>query len=617
MQPNTQGKQYQLFSSRIFAIFVLCCLGIVIYSNTIDCVFYPDDNEALLRIGHPKWSIWSIDRLWHSNPTRFITSLSLALNYQFSPLDVSGYHMFNIAIHLGCAILVWWISLLTFKTPAIAGKCIVDRANLIAFFTGLVFLTHPVQIQAVTYIIQRSTSMSTLLCLLSLIFYIKARLSQKKAQAAHIPVFYYAGSLTIGAMAVLTKATAAILPFVILLYEFFFLKTEKGINRRRLMFFFVIVILMIITVGYLSGGLNLLKANSTESAYYYRLTQPRALLTYMRLLFIPIKQNFDYNYPVTRTIFEPAILISIFIIVLVFIIAIGTFSRHRLISFGIFWFFLSLLTTNLISREDIMNEHRLYMPMVGYSFFLTNTIYYLFTKRNEKSMALTLSAIIIFYSVLTYNRNFVWKNEITLWGDTVRKSSNKERPYINLGNAYARMGDFDRAIESYNKAMGAGSRYMPLAYYNRGNAYKQKGDIGKAISDYTMAIESEDNHGLAYSNKYKAYYNRGNAYRENGDLERAINDYTKAIELNSTYLYAYYSRGSIYEIKGELDRAISDYDKAITRSPVYGYGYLSRARAYFKKKDYGKGNADVRRAEESGIKISKKFLEKLKGTGKE
>jgi uncharacterized protein with ParB-like and HNH nuclease domain len=74
--------------------------------------------------------------------------------------------------------------------------------------------------------------------------------------------------------------------------------------------------------------------------------------------------------------------------------------------------------------------------MAGFSMFLVVSAYYLIGNKNLRLMAVLLLTIVSVYSILTYNRNFVWKNEFTLWDDVIRKSPSKGRAYIERGNAY-------------------------------------------------------------------------------------------------------------------------------------------------------------------------------------
>lgn len=116
--------------------------------------------------------------------------------------------------------------------------------------------------------------------------------------------------------------------------------------------------------------------------------------------------------------------------------------------------FLTLFPeSSIIPIRDVIFEHRLYLPMVGYSFFLVSSMYYLFEDKSVKTMAIILLTIVACYSTLTYARNFVWKDEFSLWNDVIRKSPRKARPYNSRGLAYDRKGDPDLAMADYNRAI--------------------------------------------------------------------------------------------------------------------------------------------------------------------
>ena len=96
-------------------------------------------------------NIHHLQNIWNFWPTRFVTYFSFAFNYLFGGLNVFGYHVFNLMVHLISAALVWLLTLLTFSTPVMKEEKIARHADVISLFAGLVFVAHPVQTEAVTY----------------------------------------------------------------------------------------------------------------------------------------------------------------------------------------------------------------------------------------------------------------------------------------------------------------------------------------------------------------------------------------------------------------------------------------------------------------------------------
>ena len=565
---NSSGKSVY---PRLLAVIILCCLGIIIYSNTFQNSFQFDDVSYVvknLNIRNPA----DLGAIWHNWPTRFITFLSFALNYHFGRLDLLGYHLVNLIIHITTSVLIWWLIHLTFSTAVMRKDKISSHSDLIALLVALIFLCHPIQTESVTYICQRFASLTGLIYLLSLTLYVKSRLSEISGDSISKTRFLYVLSLSFGIVAMFTKEHAFTLPFMVVLYELCFLMKDRRIRWNKILpFLFILSIIPILLITTKPPTFVDIERMSEQpvAGRYYLLTQLRVMVTYIRLLFIPLNQNLDYDYPVSRSLAEPATLASAILLVAILVFAIRNLSRYRLISFGIFWFFLTLLPeSSVVPLGDLIFEHRLYLPSVGYSLFLVSAAYYLIGKKSLRSMTAILLMVVTFYSILTYSRNFVWREPFTLWNDAVLKSPQKAR-----------------------------------SYYGRGNAYFDKGNISQAISDYAKAIEINPEY-------VDAYYNQGNAYR--GNISQAISNYTKVIEIDPNHFLAYNNRAGAYFKKGNLDQAISDCTKAIEINPEYADAYNNRGLAYFIKKEYDKSWKDVHKAEELGYKVNPRFLSGLK-----
>ncbi len=552
--------------ARFLAIVSLCVLGILVYSNTFHSPFQFDDYEEIVEnvsIRNLR-DLKSIRNYW---PTRFITYLSFAFNYRFNQLRVPGYHLGNLIIHLTSAILTMWFILLTFSTPALKDKEISGYAKPIAFMGSLLFMVHPVQTEAVTYIYQRTASLAALFYLASLSLYVKARLLQNQRSHSLIPGFCYASSIVSAFLGMFTKELVITLPLMILLYEFCFLRAGNKINWKYIVPYLVILLIIPVTMlsstSATSGMMKKLAEGAGEiSRSHYFLTQFRVVVTYLRLLFVPLSQNMDYDYPVSKTLFEMSTLGSVSVLLFILTAGILLFRRYRLISFCIFWFFLTLsVESSVIPLMNVIFEHRLYLPMVSYSIFLPVILYYLCRRiitSYELGMRLwqiILLVVITLYSVLAYTRNEVWKSEFSLWDDTVNKSPGKARPYNNRGIAYGNRGEHDKALSDFNSALRISPNYAD-AYNSRGVAYARTGKHDKAISDFDHALRSNPKYA-------KAYYNRGTSYFEKGKFDKAISDFSRALGINSNYAKAYYNRGAAYLRKGEFDKAVSDFDKAL------------------------------------------------------
>ncbi len=629
----------KLSKSRVFVALVYVLLTFLTYSNTFQSSFHLDDRPSIVYNFNIR-NITNLRQIWDFWPTRFVTYLSFALNYLFGQLNPFGYHLVNLIVHLTCGFLVWWLVLLVFSAPILKEERFTKPAPIIAFFTGLIFLIHPVQTQAVTYIVQRATSLAGMFCLASLCLYLRWRLSPP----GRTTKICYTASLVTGLLAIFSKESAIILPFLLLFSETFLFPSERKSAKKSLAPFLVLVLVIPFTMA-VTGSVSFKEMRrSCEGPvgilpFHYLLTQFRVVVTYLRLLFLPINQNLDYDYPVFRTLWTPPVLLSLALLMALLTTGFKLRKNHPLFSFAIFFFFLSLLPeSSFIPIRDVIFEHRLYLPLFGYALFLVGLLSYLLRRKSSLTLLVILSLLTTGYAGATYQRNKVWRNEITLWEDAVKKSPFKPRAHTNLGLAYDAAGEFDRALAEYSRALQINPEYAE-AYCSRANTYYYLGEYQKAINDYNRAIALKPYRADFYFSRgfargktgdlkgaisdwtetlrldrycAEAYYNRGFAYYLMADLTQAIADYTSALTIYPKYRDAYYNRGVAYAKKGEVGKAIEDFNRTIALSPQYAEAYYNRSLAYFLAGDYARAHSDLKKAEELGYQPNPQFLEMLR-----
>jgi protein O-mannosyl-transferase len=212
-RPPGSILQSGILNRPLFHAVLIILLGLMIYSNTFHVPFQFDDLPVIKQSASLP-ETFSLSAFLEGN--RSIGYLSFALNYAVHGLSVEGYHFVNIAIHLTNALLLYILVIVSFITPVLRDTVPKDRERAIALVSSLLFVCHPVQTQAVTYIVQRFTSLAAMFYLLSLILYVKARTLSRPA--------IYVLSLLCAVLAMKTKEIAFTLPFVIALYEAMFFR---------------------------------------------------------------------------------------------------------------------------------------------------------------------------------------------------------------------------------------------------------------------------------------------------------------------------------------------------------------------------------------------------------
>jgi tetratricopeptide (TPR) repeat protein len=264
------------------------------------------------------------------------------------------------------------------------------------------------------------------------------------------------------------------------------------------------------------------------------MTQFSVIGTYIRLLFLPIHQNLDYDYPINYSLLTARAVGSVLFLFVLWMTAVllyrasrkGSDSGLSLISFGIFWFFLTIaVESSVIPITDVIYEHRVYLPSVG-AVLSFSTLFYMISNRYLKNHrgrtpVLLAAMVIILLASATYCRNKVWADPVTLWQDVVIKSPGKARGYNNLGAALSDSGRKDEAVAVLKKAISINPDHAE-AYYNIGRIYLVSSEqTDEAIRMLRRAIEIAPDYPDAYVNLAAAYL-RARRFREAAELMEMV-----------------------------------------------------------------------------------------------
>ena len=666
-QRNASGWAEAIFMRPFIHVLLVIVLGFLVYSNTFKVPFAFDDQlvisqnigiKDLKQFLGPSLPLKDHLTNFLQGSSRHIGFLSFALNYKVHGLQLTGYHVVNLMIHLTSALLVYGLVLLTFRTPFAADfsqRGVVSHSSLprlLALFTALLFVSHPVQTQAVTYIVQRLTSLATLFCLASLVLYIRARLAGGGLVTRYV---CYGTSIIAAVVAMKTKEISFTLPFMIILYEVMFFQGEL---KRRILYlvpFFLTAFLIpfsvlgiqIFSAGGLSGGVatgglaavDAVVRLASFTRWDYLFTQFRVIVTYIRLLFFPVNQNLDYDYPLYRTFFNPEVVLSFLFLLALF--GLGVYLLYastskeksgrfwlRAVSFGIFWFFATMsVESSIIPIADLIFEHRVYLPSVGFFMALMFGVGCISATSLSRARLIgkafvpVMILVVLALSAATYARNTVWRDGVTLWEDMARKSPGKVRPHYGLGLQYALRERFDDAVreyqavirinpdhlESYNdlaaidikrnrlddaaKTLQAAFKISPgypEGHLNMGVIYEKQGRLDDALREYQAATPT----GVwNRETPVRARSNMGVIYEKQGRLADAAREHQAALKLDPDFADAHSNLASVYERQGALDNAISEYKIAIELNPDYARAYHRLGIIYLRMKKIDEAKA--------------------------
>jgi len=546
---------------------LLAVVVILIYADTLTTPFIFDDLVNIQKNPHIRVPTLSFENLaWagFNSPEgrRPVANISFALNYYFNGYNLVGYHALNILIHLTCGILLYFLAQATLQTPALRLR--YEKFGWIPFVTVFIWMVHPLQTQSVAYIVQRMNSMAAMFYVLSMLFYVKFRLST--ASRAKWPLL--AGCVIAALLAFGTKEITATLPIFILLYEWYFFQelSSQWAKRNFLLLGGVFLLFIIIALVYLDYNpvAKILKGYEIRDFTPVQrvLTQFRVVIFYISLLLWPnpSRLNLDHDFALSYSLLSPATtLMAITAIIGLIAFAILTARKEPLLSFGIIWFFGNLMIESSIIGLELVFEHRNYLPAM---FAILAIVALAFRcLKHALPVALALSLVGALFCVWTYERNKVWADEITLYRDSAVKSLGKARPQNNLGAALSRQGLFPEAIAHYRAALRIKPEYSD-AHYNLGYALAKTGKLEEGISHFREAVR-------IVPNRVKYLNNLGVALSLKGNYAEAMGHFQKALKINPSDADVHNNLGMVFKNQGDPEAARQHFSRAIDLDPQH------------------------------------------------
>ena len=571
-----EGEKNAVTSIFILMIFGILILGI--YSQTFKSPFAFDDIKKILENAHIRLTEFSpieiVKAGIRSSKTRPIAFISFALNYYFNQYDLVGYHVVNILIHIFSGFLLFLFIRTTLGLPSLQYR--YNRPVFIAFIASLIWLIHPVQTQSVTYIVQRMNSMASMLFILSFWLYVKGRLVSKGGKKWP----WYVGSTLVWLVSLGCKQITVTLPFLVFLYEwYFFQDLSKDWFKRSLKWVLGITVIFILIALAYTGFKPWVKLAGLrdfaldEFTFTQRsLTQLRVVIYYISLLLFPhpSRLNLDYDFPLSYSLINPlTTLLCLIGIIGLLIVGILLAKKQRLMSFCIFWFFGNLLIESSVIPLAIIFEHRLYLPSM-LVFLMFVILGFRYVKPEWLSWAI-FCALILVCSYWTFERNKVWRDNVTLWTDTTKKSPNKARPYINLGKALAERKMYEEALPNYLKALQLNPNYVD-AHHNLAALLEDKGETNEAIKHYRQALQINPNFE-------KSHNNLGLVLLEQDKNEEAINHFHIALQINPNFAQPHNNLGLALSKYGKINEAIEHYNKALKIDPKFAAAQVNLGNA--------------------------------------
>lgn len=549
-------------------IILIILLGLLVYSNAFFVPFLWDDS-ALITHNPLIKEFRSLPQLFlnsfsikkaGSNFYRPLQTLSNWLDYQLGKDFAFGFHLTNIILHISCAIALYYLFSRLFKKEAIA------------FFSAILFLIHPINVEAVTYISGRADCLVLLFLLLSFISYVKFRQLQIK-RFFYSAAFFYA-------LALFSKEVALAGIFVFILLDW---AMDKNFKFKYYFLFAALsaAYLMVRLFIFLGAGI----AGSEFSPGVRILTFFNNIFSYFRILIFPVNLHMSYtSLPLTAV--SGLLLLRLgFVIALIFCLYRILKNEKKIFFFCLIWFFIFLIPqSGILPINAFFAEHFIYLSEYGLFFIFVSALWRLFAKRKKILFYVLCPIIVISLCISTFNYNRVWADPVRFYRRIISLSPRSFMAYNNLGYELEKQGLIGQARYHYFKAFSLNPK-CALAYYNFGRTYRLAGDSSLFNHEYEKAFIKAK---VFMPREVSVYFELALLYRMRGRSEAAEEELRQAIGIEPKNSVLHLILGLLYKEKGNLDAAIEEYLLALKFDASLAAAYNNLGTLFAQRGDYKK-----------------------------
>jgi tetratricopeptide (TPR) repeat protein len=559
---------FELWTRRLTPLFLFLAT-LAAYANSFSGPFIFDDFPTIVENPTIR-QLWPLtDVLSPPSDTgltvngRPLVNLSLALNHAINGIDPRGYHVFNFLCHVLAGLTLFGLVRRILLQPTL-GPGFGRHAAALAFSIALIWLLHPLQTAAVTYIVQRAEVMVGFFYLVTLYGFIRS------IESPHVAIWKFV-SVAACAAGMATKEVMVSAPLIVFLFDRTFVagSFRKALAHRwRLHVSLAATWLILASLMVGSGGRGGTAGFSLPvSPVEYAITQVGAVIHYLRLAFWPHPLVFDYGGTVLvknlSTVWPQAVLL----VVLIAGSLLALKRNHALGFAGACFFAILAPSSSIVPVADTMFEHRVYLPLAAVIAILCAAV---FQKLPIKSLLL-FALIAAALGVGTARRNHTYSSELALWSDTVAKRPENVRAHYTLGSVLAENGRIDDALEQYRLALELKPDSFE-AHNNLGNLLTRAGQLDEAREHYEFALRVRPTSADAHNNL-------GNALLQSGRAFQAMEAYQAALRLDPAFADAHNNLANLHMRLGEIPSAIEHYEAALRSRAGFFDAHLNLANA--------------------------------------
>ena len=546
---------------------LVCAITFVAYLSTLSFGFVYDDKPVIQdNVVIRSWSLVA-RYLAHKIPAdlalpasgtffRPVTLLWLRLNYAVFGPNPTGWHFAMLMGHVLMTYLVF-----------LAVEKLTDNRETAAI-AGILFGLHPVHVENVAWLCSVSDLLVSIFLLLSFFAFLNYRDGRKLWLAASVSLF---------GLALLSKETAAVFPFVILGFAMMFAHPRTTVNSQRVRaamkdglvsvpYFMLLVIYLSARKMMLSGGAQPLAAVSWKTML---LTTPSILWFDLKHLLLPISSSEFYSLDYATAPGLAIFWLPAFLVIAVIVAAGYCISRLRDPRLGVFALGFAVVTIlpalylRGIAAGNFVHDRFLYLPSVGIVILIALALERMADSKTQKRTVAVEWAVVTIIGaaalVGTLVHQVQWTSNFTLYQNAMKYAPQNPIVQVNLANEYASQGLYDRALPMYLTAVERDPRSW-LSNYSLGYGYYRTGRLAEAGDYLSRAIRINDRDPDQFI--YLAL-----VQMKQGVLTEATQNAESAIERAPQAPGYHLVLGKILEASGNREQAIAEYKAEVSFHP--------------------------------------------------
>jgi len=601
--PSREPRAFLIRREVLLAGCMVVLAALAVYRNSFTGPFIFDD-------------VWSIE----NNPTihhfgsalsppsdkgvggRPILNLTFALNYALGGLNVWGYHAFNLLIHVLAGLVLFGVVRRTLlERPTSNTEHPTSKSNqfphqirgtifralspndalLLALAVAAIWVVHPLQSEAVTYISQRAESLMGLFYLLTLYCFIRSQESGDRSQEAGdrrqekrsgfrplASSLWSLASIFACLLGVMSKEVIATAPVMVWLYDRTFVAGSFREAWRLRWRYYLGLAATWLLLAWLMRDISQrsVRFDQGVTSWSYALTSCRSVVLYFKLAFWPHPLVFLHDADIIRHATEA----WPYAVILAGLLA-GTaiaLWRWPAIGFAGAWFFVILGPTSSIIplTAQPMAEHRMYLSLAGVISLAVLGLYAWVGRRSLMVFAVVALAL----GWLCIQRNQDYQSRLAIWSDTVEKNPDNAAARYSLGNALAQIPDLrSAAVSEYEAALQIKPEFLEARINMADTLSKIPGRLPEAIAQYETVLRSKPDYLMAYKGLGGIYLGI------KGRMTEAVSQFEEAVRLAPDDAEAHCFLGTSLGQSGRIPEAIVQLEEALRINPDYAEAHFN------------------------------------------